>query len=77
MIKIYLALRGGSWTGELIYDAHVVLCVHDEIVIEAREDQAEAVANIMKDCMLGAYNDIVKSVTHGLVEVTIADYWKK
>ena len=77
MVKIHLALRGGSWTGKLLYDAHIILTVHDEIVMEARENQAEAVAKIMAACMLEAYNEIIKSVTHGPVDVTIANYWKK
>jgi DNA polymerase I-like protein with 3'-5' exonuclease and polymerase domains len=77
MVKIYLALRGDSWTGELLYDAHFLLTAHDEIVMEAREDQAKAVAQIMKDCMQEAYNDVAKSVTLGPVDVTISDYWEK
>ncbi len=76
LVKIYLALRGGNWTGNLLYDARVLLCIHDEIIMEAREDQAEAVAKIMKDCMEDAYSEIVKTVKD-TVEVTIADYWTK
>jgi len=76
MVKIYLALRGGSWTGELIYDAHVILTVHDEIVVEAREDQAQDVAKLMEGCMQEAYTDIITTVSNK-VDVTIADYWKK
>ncbi len=76
LAKIYLALRGGSWTGDLLYDAHVLLCIHDEIIMEAREDQAKAVAKIMKDCMEEAYTDIITTVKD-IVEVTIADNWTK
>jgi DNA polymerase I-like protein with 3'-5' exonuclease and polymerase domains len=77
LVKIYLALRGGSRTGKRLYDAYIMFTMHDEIVMRAREDQAEAVAKIMKDCMLEAYNDVIKSVTHGPLEVTISDYWEK
>jgi len=76
MVKIYLALRGGSWTGELIYDAHIINTVHDEIIVEAREDQAQDVAKLMEVCMQEAYTDIIKTVNN-TVDVTIADHWKK
>jgi DNA polymerase-1 len=74
--KIHLAIRGGSWKGEMIYDAHIILCAHDEIVLEVREDQAHEVGKLVKGCMEEAFKDIIKTV--GIkVDATIADYWKK
>ena len=76
LAKIYLAIRGGSWTGEKLYDAHIVLSAHDEIVLEVREDQAQDVENLVKRCMEEAFTDIIKTV--GIkVDMTTADYWKK
>jgi DNA polymerase-1 len=76
LAKVYLAIRGGSWKREMIYDAHIILCVHDEIVLEVREDQTEDVKQLVKKCMEEAFTDIIKTV--GIkVDVTIADYWKK
>lgn len=40
---------------ELNLDAYVLIQIHDEIVVEAREDQAEQVAVIMKDIMENNY----------------------
>lgn len=76
MIRIYLALRGGRWEGPLLYDAHIVLSVHDEIVIEAIESQAEEVKVIVERCMQESYDEIVHNIINK-VDVTIADYWKK
>ena len=76
LAKVYLAIRGGSWKGDMSYDAHIILCVHDEIVLEVREDQAEDVKNLVKKCMEEAFTDIIKTVGIN-VDVTIADYWKK
>jgi len=76
MVKIYLALRGGSWTAKPIYDARIVLSVHDEIVCEACADHAEAVKGIMEVCMQESYDECIKTIKNK-VDVTIADYWKK
>jgi DNA polymerase I-like protein with 3'-5' exonuclease and polymerase domains len=76
MVKIYLALRGGDFAGQLLYDAHIVLTMHDEVVVEAKKEQAEEVAILMKGCMEEAYDEIIKTVANS-VEVTVADYWKK
>jgi DNA polymerase I-like protein with 3'-5' exonuclease and polymerase domains len=73
LVRIYLALRDGSWTGKKLYDAHLSLTVHDEIMIECKEEHAEAVANLMRTHMLGVYNELIKSVAHGPLEVTISD----
>lgn len=76
MVKIYRVLRGGDYAGEPLHDSHILLTIHDEIVIEAKQGGAKEVAQIMKNCMEEAYEEVIKTVTN-VVEVTIADYWKK
>jgi DNA polymerase-1 len=75
LTKINFALHGGDLTKPRIYDAHFILCVHDEILMTAREEHAEAVAKIMRDCMLEAYGEVMKTVAHGPLEVKMIDNW--
>jgi DNA polymerase-1 len=42
-------------------DAHLVCVVHDEVLVEAREDDAERVATVLKATMLEALSDLPKS----------------
>lgn len=58
------------------YDARTVNTVHDEIVVEARADQAEEVKRIVEEAMLGAGQAILKEVPI-LADAAIADYWSK
>jgi DNA polymerase-1 len=37
-------------------DAHLVCVVHDEVLVEAREDDAERVATVLKATMLEAFS---------------------
>ena len=76
MIKIYLALRGGDPAGELLYDAHLVLSVHDEIVVECADKDVEPVKKIMHDCMQESFFEIIHGINNE-VEITEAGYWKK
>lgn len=57
-------------------DAHVVIVVHDEFVIEAREDQAERVARVTEECMAKAFNHLIPDISMPC-EAKIADYWSK
>jgi hypothetical protein len=72
MDKIHLALHGGRPDGDELYGTYFMLNMHHEIVMLAREDQAEAVGKIMKNCMLEAYGEVITTVTHGPVDVTIS-----
>jgi DNA polymerase-1 len=67
---IYLrnALRG--------YDARTVNTVHDEIVVEVREDQAEEVKQIVEDAMVRA-GEVILKVVPIVAEASVADYWSK
>ena len=65
MVRMKKALEG--------YDAYMLLQIHDEIVVEVREDQIEKVSEIIKDSMENA----VKFDIPIPVELTVADCWKK
>jgi DNA polymerase I-like protein with 3'-5' exonuclease and polymerase domains len=43
-------------------DAKIVHVLHDEIIVEAKADIAEAVGQIMKECMEEAFGKIFKDV---------------
>ena len=58
------------------YDARTVNTVHDEIVVEVREDQAEEVRHIVEREMVRAGQAILK-VVPVVAEATVADYWSK
>lgn len=58
------------------YDAHIVNLIHDEIVLEVREEQAERVKQIVECDMVRAGEDFLKSVPIK-VEITIDHCWKK
>lgn len=58
------------------YDARLLLTVHDEIIVEAREDQAEEVARIVEGSICDGFNkyfDLVKMKANA----DVADYWMK
>jgi DNA polymerase-1 len=62
MKKLYLALRGGSYIAEKLYDARFLLVVHDEIVMLCREDHVLAVKKIMAEAMNAAYYEYTPKV---------------
>lgn len=58
------------------YDARLVLCIHDEIVVEVRTSQAGEVARIVKNAMEDAGAYYVKSIPVP-ANAAIADTWTK
>jgi len=58
------------------WDARTVNTVHDEIVVEARVDQAEEVMHIVEHEMVRAGNAILNNVPI-VAEASLADYWSK
>jgi len=58
------------------YDARIVNTVHDEIVVEVREDQAEVVCKLVQDEMIRAGREILKDVPI-VADAKIGDYWSK
>ena len=57
-------------------DARIVNCIHDEIVVEAGEAQAEEAAAILDREMVAAAREFIRSVPV-TVDVVIADAWLK
>jgi len=58
------------------YEARIVNTVHDEIVVEAREDQAEVVCGIVEREMVKAGEQII-SLVPIVADAKVADYWSK
>jgi len=58
-------------------DIHVVLTVHDEIVLEAPVDSLEDAEHLLKECMMDACREFLKRVVVPEPDVLVADYWVK
>lgn len=58
------------------FDARIVNCIHDEIVIEAAEAQAADVAALLEHEMVNAAREFISSVPV-TVDATISDAWLK
>jgi DNA polymerase-1 len=56
------------------FDVRIVHTQHDEIIVEAREDQADQVREIMKESMEAAFKQIVPEVPF-VVEPRVEDVW--
>lgn len=57
-------------------NAHILLTVHDEIMLESKEDMANEIASILEDSMEAAYLTIFpEGVTNNLVKAHIGDTW--
>jgi DNA polymerase I-like protein with 3'-5' exonuclease and polymerase domains len=54
--------------------AKIIGTVHDEIILEVPEDQAESIAEILKDVMIEGGSEFLKKIPIE-VEVGIADSW--
>jgi DNA polymerase-1 len=57
-------------------DAKILMVVHDEIVTEVIESQAELMARTQEECMIKAFYTYFKKIPM-IVEAEIADYWCK
>jgi DNA polymerase-1 len=53
-------------------DAHLVLTLYDEIVVEVKEDGVEEVLGIIDECLKGAFKEIVPGMPFEL-DIQIAD----
>lgn len=58
------------------YDARLINTVHDEVVVEVREDQAEEVAEVVERIMIQAAELIVTAVPIKS-DAMLEDYWTK
>ena len=57
-------------------DAKILLVVHDELVVEVREDQAEVVAKIVEEEMISAFTHFFKNIPMQ-VDAHIGMTWEK
>jgi DNA polymerase I-like protein with 3'-5' exonuclease and polymerase domains len=58
------------------FPARILATVHDEIVLEVREDQVAVVEPVVVEAMTGAWHDFHPGApTKGLVDVAAADTW--
>ena len=55
-------------------DARIVHILHDEVIVEAREDIADSVAVTVKSCMEQAFKDVLPNVPM-VVEPVVRDSW--
>ena len=55
-------------------DAQIVHIIHDEIIVESREDIADEVSKLVKECMEKAYEKMLPNCPF-LVEPKITDTW--
>ena len=57
-------------------DAKIVHLLHDEIIVEAKAQMAETVAEIMKESMEEAFKPIFQEVPF-VVELRVAEVWQR
>jgi DNA polymerase-1 len=70
MVFVYEALRAGG------YDATILMVVHDELVVEVREDQAKEVAKIVEREMVRGFSHFFKAIPM-CVDAHIGPTWYK
>jgi DNA polymerase-1 len=74
--RIYSRMRGGILNGPKLYDGRLLLVVHDEVVMMAKEEDAEAISKIMYESMSEAYDAIITGIPNK-IDVVIDDTWEK
>lgn len=57
------------------FDATIVLLVHDEIIVESAESQVEQIKGIVKECMVSAAKELIKTVPIE-VDIILSDHWE-
>lgn len=58
------------------YDARLLLTVHDEVVVEAKEDHVEEVGKIVRGCLIDGFGEFFKIVKME-ADVLVGDHWLK
>ena len=58
------------------YDARLLLTVHDEVVVEVREDQADEVAKVVSGCLIDGFGEFFHTVKME-ADALIGDCWLK
>lgn len=76
-LVLHSAMRAQNEYERLGLDAHVVLLIHDEIVVEARQDVVREAERILEHCMI----DYDLTTSYGQIKLKveghIADCWEK
>jgi hypothetical protein len=75
--RIYLKIRGGKPNGPKLYDARLLLVVHDEIVMMVADKDVEAVSKIVEEAMMEAYTAIIGDCIPNKVDVVAGQSWEK
>lgn len=57
--------------------AKILLCVHDEIIVQAREEEAADVARLVERAMQEACNEMLPGFPVDCSGATISDHWEK
>jgi len=58
------------------YDARLLLTVHDEVIVEAKDDQAQEVSNVVSKAMVDGFAEFVPEVAM-VADADIENYWVK
>ena len=58
------------------YDAKLLLTVHDEVIVEVREDQTEEVASIVSQSLVDGFAEFFKTVKME-ADALVGDCWLK
>jgi DNA polymerase I-like protein with 3'-5' exonuclease and polymerase domains len=72
ILKLSLA-KLNSYLGD---EAHLVACVHDEIVLEAADDKVEYYKEVLERCMKEAAETILKEVP-AKADASHGDSWSE
>ena len=59
---------------ELGLNAHLILTVHDEILVEVKADVVEEVKAVIEDCLKNAFREMVPGMPFEM-DMRIADPW--
>src|SRR5256714_838142 len=62
---------------EMPSDVHIVLTIHDELVLEAPDEKVEEAEMLLKDCMFRACRHFLKKVAIPESDVLVDSYWVK
>jgi len=58
------------------YDARLLLTVHDEVIVEAKDDQAQEVSAVVSQAMIDGFAEFVPEVAM-VADADIENYWVK
>lgn len=75
LIKLAM-VRADTFLAEMAPDAHISLSVHDEIVIESPEEQAEAARAVLREAMIGEGIQCLVKVPL-TTDIKIVDRWSE